>query len=237
MFGHEYWQIMKEAAQGQSKWQEILDIKLDVANRVMDYSDHEPNRMLFLGFSPLVQDYARTHDCSVVCDQDTLDLFDIKGVSRYDDIRDVKGTYDTVLGLDEYMTFARTEQEQKDILADVRARTAGLLITSLQDYKNSAPHKKNHIDPTVIQADHNYVMFEHTIADRFDRQAWTTWWHCVKDHGELITHGPLSRRTMYFKQLAKYSHDLGAKEYVVQKNLLYKGFFKRSFEHLITVRF
>jgi hypothetical protein len=49
--------------------------------------------------------------------------------------------------------------------------------------------------------------------------------------------GPSERRTMYFKQLAKYSSDLGGTNYVIQKNMLYRGFFKKNYEHIITVRF
>ena len=88
-----------------------------------------------------------------------------------------------------------------------------------------------------ISSNHNYIMLENSIADKLDKQIWSHYWMYVKDHSGLISFGPAVRRTMYFKQLAKYSSDAGSKQYVIQKNLLYKGFFSKNFEHIITVNF
>jgi hypothetical protein len=59
----------------------------------------------------------------------------------------------------------------------------------------------------------------------------------IKDNHDLTVLGPEMRRTMYFKQLAKYSSDLNGTDYMIQKNLLYRGFFKKHYEHIISVRF
>jgi hypothetical protein len=49
--------------------------------------------------------------------------------------------------------------------------------------------------------------------------------------------GPFARRAMFFKQLAKFSHDAGAVGYNVHKNLMYKSLIKKNYEHVISIRF
>ena len=80
-------------------------------------------------------------------------------------------------------------------------------------------------------------MIEANLANYEDKQAWSNYYYYIENHTNLTTVGPYQRRTVYFKQLAKYASDLGSREYVVQKNALYRGFAKRNWEHIITVRF
>jgi len=42
---------------------------------------------------------------------------------------------------------------------------------------------------------------------------------------------------MYFKQLAKFSLDNGASNFIVHKNLMYKGLVKKNYEHVISITF
>jgi hypothetical protein len=45
------------------------------------------------------------------------------------------------------------------------------------------------------------------------------------------------RKTMYFKQMAKFCMDTGATDFLVHKNLMYKSLIKKNYEHVISVRF
>ena len=49
--------------------------------------------------------------------------------------------------------------------------------------------------------------------------------------------GAFDRRTMYFKQLANFSAAVGAEDFVVHKNLMYKGLIRKNYEHVITITF
>jgi hypothetical protein len=54
---------------------------------------------------------------------------------------------------------------------------------------------------------------------------------------EMQKHGPFQRRTMFFKQMAKYTKDAGAVDFMVHKNLMYKSLIKKNYEHVISIKF
>jgi len=53
----------------------------------------------------------------------------------------------------------------------------------------------------------------------------------------LTTYGVFQRRTMFFKQLAKFSMDAGAVNFLVHKNLMYKSLIKKNYEHVVSIQF
>jgi dihydrodipicolinate synthase/N-acetylneuraminate lyase len=72
-----------------------------------------------------------------------------------------------------------------------------------------------------------------------DRQAWdhSTF---VIDHADDTTVnylGPVKRRAVYFKQLAKFCFDAGCKQFQVLPNIMFKPPFKKHTEHIIIVDF
>jgi len=144
--------------------------------------------------------------------------------------------FDCVIALDEFLTYQSDEAAQKAALEKLADVCNGWLITTLMDYKNLAPYKKNQVE--VL---HDYksdaILLEQNSADPSDKQRWSSYFYAVTDHKTLDTYGPVSRRTMYFKQLAKYASDLGSTNYIVQKNTLYRGFGRKHWEHIITIRF
>ena len=52
-----------------------------------------------------------------------------------------------------------------------------------------------------------------------------------------VVSGPFDRRSMFFKQMAKFSIDAGAKEFYVHKNLMYKSLIRKNYEHVISISF
>ena len=42
---------------------------------------------------------------------------------------------------------------------------------------------------------------------------------------------------MYFKQLAKFTADAGAKNFCVDKKTMYKALFRKEFEYIVAVTF
>ena len=71
-----------------------------------------------------------------------------------------------------------------------------------------------------------------------DRSIWkTTVYEIDQTSNELTAYGAFDRRTMYFKQLAKFSLDSGANNFMVHKNLMYKSLVKKNYEHVISMTF
>jgi hypothetical protein len=55
--------------------------------------------------------------------------------------------------------------------------------------------------------------------------------------GNTIMYGVFERRTMFFKQLAKFSMDAGAVNFLVHRNLMYKSLLKKNYEHVVSIQF
>ena len=53
----------------------------------------------------------------------------------------------------------------------------------------------------------------------------------------LVIGDPEHCRTMYFKQLAKFSSDANATGFQVEKKIMYKPMFSKSFEYIIYISF
>lgn len=144
--------------------------------------------------------------------------------------------YDCVIALDDHLTYFADETAQRNEIAALAKKCCGWLITTLVDYKNLAPYKKNQVE--VI---HDYksdaIFLEQNSPINTDKQAWNSYFYAITDHKDLEVSGPVTRRTMYFKQLAKYASDAGSTSYIIQKNMLYKGFGRKHWEHIITIRF
>lgn len=232
-----YWKLIKEVGSFNDKWNESVATKANIFHELIKNIDGNAKTLLFATFNPIAIYLAKFYAVSIICSENLTEVFDLTTVSIINDVTKIDKKFDVVLALDEYLTFSPDELDQRDQLEKLAKVTGRWLITTLQDYKNFAPHKKNQIDTIGINSEHNYIMLENSSADNLDKQAWDHYFYCIKDHLDLLTIGPMKRRTMYFKQLAKYSSDAGSKQYVIQKNLLYKGFFSKNFEHIITVNF
>ena len=234
----QYWQLIKDIGSFNDRWDENIQTKSDIFSNLIKNLKSVDYTILFLNFNPIALKLAETYSVTIVCDSNLQDIFDFSKVKKVvSSIDQLTEKFNFVIGLDEYFTYADSELNQRSLVESSSKLTNGWLITTLQDYKNFAPHKKNQIDAIAVNSGNNYIMLENSLADKFDKQLWNHYWYCIKDHKELLTIGPIERRTMYFKQLAKYSSDAGGFDYLIQKNLLYKGFFSKGFEHIITVKF
>lgn len=204
--------------------------KISIVDKVFDSLSISPRTIYVASYNPIVELLADSRE--VYLPEDQLPLASNKKIKAADETR----TYDCVLALDEYLTYYADEQQQKDHLARLAKLCRGWLITTLVDYKNLAPYKKNQVE--VI---HDYksdaIFLEQNSPISTDKQSWNSWFYAITDHKDMDSVGPIPRRTMYFKQLAKYASDLGSLDYVVQKNTLYRGFGRKHWEHIITIRF
>lgn len=231
----DYWDKIQHIADN-TRWYEQSQAKYDIITKLFLSLDINISNIILPSFNPVVLLLEKNFNCTVVGDQSTKYAW--QSNSQFvDNLQDISKPADIVLALDEFFTYAETEQDQRDILNSIKKITNGYLVTTLQDYKNNAPHKRSQVDASMGHGSNNLVVVEQNIADKNNRQNWLNYIYMIENHKDLTVLGPVVRRTMYFKQLAKYSSDIGGTDYVIQKNLLYRGFFKKNYEHIITVRF
>ena len=232
MISGDYWLKLQPVADP-TRWLEQAQAKYDIIQKLFSGLYIQPKTILFTHFNPLVLLLEQHYDCVVVGDQSVKYAFQSSS-SFIDSISHLKSTVDVTIALDEYFTYAETENDQRNLLDEIKNVTRGYLVTSLQDYKNNAPHKRNHVESGVYG---DTIILEQSQVDKNNKQNWQNHIYFIENNRDLTVIGPVERRTMYFKQLAKYSSDLSGSDYVIQKNMLYRGFFKRNYEHIITVKF
>jgi len=232
MISDDYWLKLQPIADV-ARWLEQAQAKVDILQKLFSGLRIQPSTILFTHFNPIVLLLEKNYNCIVVGAQDVKYAYQSSS-TFIDSIGQIKSTVDVTIAFDEYFTYAPTENDQRNLLANIKAVTRGYLITSLQDYKNNAPHKRNHVESGLYG---ETVIVEQSQIDKNNRQNWQSHIYFIENNRDLTVVGPVERRTMYFKQLAKYSADLGGTNYIIQKNLLYRGFFKKNYEHIITVQF
>jgi hypothetical protein len=235
MINTDYWLKIQQTIDT-NRWIEQAQAKFDIIDKLFSSLDISPRTILLTSFNPIIILLESHYDCIVIADQSLK--YSWQSNSRFvDSIKDIKEKVDVCLALDEYFTYAETEQNQRDLLENIKAVTNGYVVTTLQDYKNNAPHKRNQVETITTHGTTELIILDQNILDKNNRQNWKNYIYYIENHKDLTVLGPETRRTMYFKQLAKYSSDLNGSDYVIQRNLLYRGFFKKNYEHIITLRF
>ena len=113
------------------------------------------------------------------------------------------------------------------------------MISTVKDYKNQDYKEREFSQPGLIRnTSKNLIFLENHSWDLRDRSEWhTVVYQIDQSTNQLDTYGPFDRRTMYFKQLAKFSMDAGAVDFTVHKNLMYKSLLKKNYEHVVSIIF
>ena len=145
--------------------------------------------------------------------------------------------YDTVLATDEFFTYA-TEQTQQGLIQQVVGAVKKRLIITVRDFKNTSRHDLA-LNFNFNQENASLIVTENTKGVPEDRQAWQqdTYLveHKINQEPTVIHVGPVHRRAVYFKQMAKFCFDAGCKTFQVVPNILFKPPFKRHAEHVVVV--
>ena len=233
-----YNDILLEAYRDSDKAQELANKKIELLKEVIDSVNSPVDNILFVGFSPWCLGFA---DKKIYVAAVTDDV--IAWLKNHDiDFELVEITADTgkiadvTVAADEFFTFARDDQEQKDLVNLLGSVTKKLLITTLRDYKNQDYKDREFSQPLMLRGQQNRIYLEHYDYDLKDKNSFSSTTFVIGSDS-CDTYGPMARRNMYFKQLAKFSLDAGASDFFVHKNLMYKSIIKRNYEHIITIRF
>lgn len=220
---------------------DVVKRKQEILQGVAGYHNFTPNSVLYVGFNPAI--LAETADTIAVThiSKDARDFLNENGINfQYiapSDLGTYRGKFESVIALDEYFTFAATDQEQRDRVTEICNLVTEYMITTCKDYKNQEFKDREFSIPALIRtADSNDIYLEFHDHDLHDRNSWKTRVYEIAGT-QMTATSSFDRRALFFKQLAKFSSDAGAVGFSVHKNLMYKSLIKKNYEHVISIRF
>jgi hypothetical protein len=220
---------------------DVVKRKKEIIGGVGEFYNIAPDTILYIGFSPaiLVEQAAKIYVTEVsenVLAYLTEQKINVTHIPK-DKLVDYKKQFQVVVALDEYFTFANTDDGQKLSVAEICNLASEYLITTCKDYKNQNFKDREFSVPALIRnSGKNQIFLEFHDYDLQDRLSWKTTVHEVLGN-KLTVAGPFARRAMFFKQLAKFAYDAGAVNFTVHKNLMYKSLIKKNYEHVISIQF
>jgi len=223
------------------KGQEVIERKREILTSIARHHDNSPTSILFYGFSPLMLGTSAKMIAVTDITNEIKKFLDTTGVKyvyiKEADLKDYKKQFDWVVATDEYFTFASMENEQLSKIQTLVDLTKNVIVTTLRDYKNQDFRDREFSQPLAVRNGRDSKIFlEYHDHDYNDKNVWNTNVYEMTGTEVKVT-GPFSRRSMYFKQMAKFSIDAGAKEFYVHKNLMYKSLIKKNYEHVISISF
>ena len=235
----QYSDILLRAFKKHTRQQEVLAKKKEIFNTIFEIHNFAPEKVLFLGFTPmaLASDIKNIYVAAI--SEDAVYYLESQGKTvTVIDPADKNYTkyFDCVVAMDENFTFADSEDGQRERVELCARLSKDLIITTLRDYKNQEYKDREFSQPAAIRSGMDITAYlEYHDIDFRNRAAWRT---TVFELGQqMYKHGPFQRRTMFFKQMAKYTKDAGAVDFMVHKNLMYKSLIKKNYEHVISIKF
>lgn len=146
-------------------------------------------------------------------------------------------TFDYVIAADEWLTVAETEDDQRHKVKILSELANIGVYTTVKDYKNMTYNQRNFYEPFQLKnSTGDVILFKHRRFDTSDRQRWTEVNYAIHDD-KLIHTSSVNKRTMYFKQLAKFASDVGSKSFQVEKKMMYKSLFSKNQDYIVYISF
>jgi len=220
---------------------DVVARKQEILNGVYRTENLEPTSVLFVGFNPAILSCkAKTLAVTEISDSAQTYLKDQGIKFNYIDSANLTKyhkQFQCVIAMDEYFTFADSDQAQQDKIAKICDLASAFVVSTVRDYKNQDYKDREFSQPANVRDGKNTRIFlENHEWDLQDRTRWNTMVYEIEG-ASLKTYGTFDRRTMYFKQLAKFSMDAGAVNFLVHKNLMYKSLIKKNYEHVVSIQF
>jgi len=236
-----YTDCLFRAFKSHQKPADIVKRKKEIIDGVAEFHNFSPNSILFVGFSPAILATNCKNVSVTKISNDARKLLDELNIKyNYIDKKNFEQyqkSFDVVVALDEYFTFADSDSDQKNRVVEICNLTKEYLITTCKDYKNQDFKDKEFSVPALIRStNQNSVFLEFHDYNLQDRNKWVTKVFEITND-QLVNVGPFDRRAMFFKQLAKFSADAGGVGFSVHKNLMYKSLIKKNYEHVISIQF
>jgi hypothetical protein len=232
-----YTEVIFDAFCLHTKRTEIIDRKHEIIDKIFEYYNTSAESILFVGFNPAILTF-KAKEVFVAQVSDTVFNWlkgQVPSIQRYDHTNIRK--FDAVVAFDEYLTFAKTEMDQRDSIEVLCKLATNLVITTVKDYKNQEFKDREYSQPAIIKANNTTTAFtEIHDWDQKDKNVFETFLYQLSGSTSACR-AVSNRRTLFFKQLAKFTMDAGASNFLVHKNLMYKSLVKKNYEHVISIHF
>jgi hypothetical protein len=234
-----YSDILLEAYVSSDRADDLATKKKEILDDLFGFFSAKPVDVLFVGFSPSLLKITDQKLYITQISETVRSYLTEQGVLYtyvdFDSLTPTK-SFSAVIAVDEYFTFAETDVDQREMVDRLISLTSDFIITTLKDYKNQDFREKEFSYPVSIKARENKkIFFEQYEYNHIDRNVCVGTNYVVDDDSVMVV-GPFNRRAMFFKQLAKFSLDAGAKSFLVHKNLMHKSIIKKNYEHIITIQ-
>ena len=222
---------------------DVVNKKNEIILGVHEFYNVSPSSVLYVGFNPAILASRAKEIYVTEISAEAQAYVSSQGLKvtfiNYNDLGNYRKRFDAVVALDEYFTFAKTDEEQQRQIGLFCGLAREFVISTLRDYKNQDYKEREYSQPVLVRNGNDRKTYlESHDWDPRDRASWrTTVYGIDQTTNTLSTFGPFDRRTMYFKQLAKFSIDAGAENFLVHKNLMYKSLVKKNYEHVISITF
>ena len=237
----EYTDAVLSALTFNPRLDDVVARKQEILDGVYRTENLEPTSILFVGFNPAILSCrAKTISVTEISDS-AQDFLKSRGVKftyiEPGKLSQYRKQFQCVIAMEEYFTFATSDQDQQDKIAKICNLATAFVVSTLRDYKNQDFKDREFSQPANVRNGKNTRIFlENHDWDMQDRTLWNTMVYEIEG-SSLKTYGVFDRRTMYFKQLAKFSMDAGAVNFLVHKNLMYKSLIKKNYEHVVSIQF
>jgi hypothetical protein len=225
------------------RFDDVIARKQEILEGVYRTENLNPTSVLFVGFNPaIISCQAETIAVTEISDEAQAFLRNHNVKFNYIDPEDLDQyakQFQCVIAMEEYFTFADSDQAQQDKIANICRLATAFVISTLRDYKNQDFKEREFSSPALVRNGREITIFlESHEWDSKDRTRWNTIVHEIdRSSSSMKTYGEFQRRTMFFKQLAKFSMDSGAVNFLVHKNLMYKSLIKKNYEHVVSIQF
>lgn len=230
--------------QDKEKFLKLLELKADIIRQTMNENCADIKNVLTLGFNPMLfyicNDYDDIEYHMACYNQDDVNFCsnhpDLQHVIAHNlaDLTDEK--FDIVVALDSWFTRFADEDDQRNAINKAFSLTGKTMVATVKDFKNMKSVDRLIDPPMVINTKENaHVFMCHREWYHTDKQRFKERTYQVSD-GQLVSVIEEEKRTLYFKQLAKYIHDQGCKEFKISQSQFYKNLFSRSYEYIAVAK-
>lgn len=231
-----YSSIILKAFLLHAKQQEVIERKNEIVSKISDSYNEDFQKILFVGFNPAIFALNNRDLYCIQIDKVGLDFLHQNKI-KIKPLTAIKEKFDLVFAADEFFTFAETEDQQRDLIKSFCNITQSCLVTTLKDYKNIDFRAREYSEPAILRNNNKIDSFTEihnwNLDDRYSFETYT--YYLGQNNAEHM--GTFPRRTLFFKQLAKITSDVGASNFLVHKNLMYKSLIKKNYEHVISIDF
>lgn len=238
-----YTDAVLAALKSNSRFDDVVARKQEILEGVYRTENLSPTSVLFVGFNPaILACQAENIAVTEISDEAQQFLNERKVKFNYIDAEDLSQytkQFQCVIAMEEYFTFADSDLDQQSKISNICRLATNFVISTVRDYKNQDFKEREFSSPAIIRNGRDSVIYlESHEWDQKDRTRWNTMVYEINRTTNVTqVYGQFERRTMFFKQLAKFSMDAGAVNFLVHKNLMYKSLIKKNYEHVISIQF